>query len=116
MQWNGEVSSHFVDRVDFIELPSFTGNERTPEQQAEQSFSQVGKSSETVAPTFADLESDLKAGKSISVMDLSRAINGVNKPPIAKGKPSLLSRIDENKKKVARTTGADVPKTTEREV
>jgi hypothetical protein len=28
LQWRGEVSSHFVDGVGFVELPSFTGNER----------------------------------------------------------------------------------------
>jgi hypothetical protein len=36
---------------------------------------------------------------------------------VLKSNPSLLTRIDENKKKVARTTtGTDAPKTTEREV
>jgi hypothetical protein len=45
LQWRGEVSSHFVDSVGFVELSSFTGDERNGD-----SFSQVGKSAESEKP------------------------------------------------------------------
>jgi hypothetical protein len=116
LQWNGEVSAHFVDSADFTELPAFTGNERTNEPQAAQTLSQVGSGDET-APSYAELEADVKAGKSISVADLAKAINAVNNPPIPKVKPSLHARLEENKKKAARTAAeTDAPKTKQREV
>jgi hypothetical protein len=94
LQWRGEVSSHFVDSVGFKELPSFTGNER---EQAD--FSQLGKSSD--APTVADLEADVKAGKSISLMDLSKAVNNERSQTMSKAKPSLHDRLEAGKQRAA---------------
>jgi hypothetical protein len=105
LQWGGQVSSHFVDSAGFVEIDGFLGEEtkqetavEASETAAEQTFSQVGKSSE---PTVADLEADVKAGKSISVSDLAKAIKAANtghEPPQAKCKPSILAQLEENKK------------------
>jgi hypothetical protein len=97
LQWKGEVSAHYVDSIGFVELPSFTGNERERPQNIEQepqTFSQVGKS-------VADLEAEVKAGKSISVIDLAKAVNSERRTPASKGKPSLLARLDEAKETAA---------------
>jgi hypothetical protein len=94
LQWRGEVSAHFVDSAGFKELPSFTGNERE-----QTNFSQVGKSSD--APTVADLEADVKAGKSISLSDLAKAVNDERKPTFNKGKPSLHDRLEAGKQRAA---------------
>jgi hypothetical protein len=87
LRCNGDISAHFVDNVGFVELSSFTGNEKEP------SLSQVGKSS-----ALSTLEADVKAGKSISVLELARA---VKQPTAEKGKPSILSELAEAQKLAA---------------
>jgi len=115
LQWRGEVSAHYVDSADFKELPSFTGNEREVQPDRETltnynaakvqrqddsaKFSQVGKTSD--APTVAALESDVKAGKTVSLSDLSKAVNNERKPPAPKGKPSLHDRLEAGKQRAA---------------
>lgn|GEM_PF-6356197 len=52
--------------------------------------------------TVADLESDVKAGKSISLTDLAKAAHSEirESAPVSHkgGKPSLLGQLDKNKK------------------
>jgi hypothetical protein len=122
LKCNGDISSHFVDSIGFKELTGFLAEESHREAmkreaaRTDPTFSQLGKSSEverfesdrimgiTVssppAPTVAELEADVKAGKSISLMDLSKAMKAENRQPVSKGKPSLLGRLDEAKMQV----------------
>jgi hypothetical protein len=108
LRCNGDITAHFVDSVGFVELSSFTGDERkTPTEQA---FSQVGKS-----PTVAEPEADVESGKSISLLELASATNAERKSgarniidsiprderpqkPAEKGKPSILADLDEFRK------------------
>jgi hypothetical protein len=108
LQWGGEVSAHFVDSAGFVELPSFTGNER----EKPQTLYQV----ETRSPTVAELESDVKAGKSISQSDLSRALSAERQKPVGKGKPSLLTELEETKKLLAKGGQPSVNKNNDLEV
>jgi hypothetical protein len=90
LQWRGEVSAHYVDSVGFAELASFTGNERALPQDITREPQNL-----PAAPTVADLESDVKAGKSISVMDLARAV----KEQDLKTKPGIFESIDNIKQR-----------------
>jgi hypothetical protein len=120
LQQGGEVTAHFVDSGGFKELPSFTGNEReqTP------ALSQI----DTSSPSVADLEADVKAGKSISVAELAKAANAESKDnpriiiggippqkPMNKGVPTLMDEINEAKQLVARNN-QPAAKQNEREV
>jgi hypothetical protein len=114
LRCNGDITAHFVDRAGFVELPFFTGGESETQARlgGEKTFSQVGTSSD--APTVAELESDVKAGKSISVMDLARAVNDERQPPANKAKPSILAELEEAKKLAAKGGKQDNHKTNER--
>ncbi|GHV11318.1 hypothetical protein FACS1894219_02270 [Clostridia bacterium] len=79
LQWGGEVSSHFVDSVGFKELPSFTGDEHI-----DNSFSRVGKSTETEKP---------KEGLRLIDNEPRKA-----QQPANKSKPSILTDLDEARK------------------
>jgi len=121
LQQGGEVTAHYVDSAGFKELPAFTGNER------EQTLSQF----DTSSPSVADLEADVKEGKSISVAELAKAVNAERKDnqriiiggippqgaqkPQNKGVPTLMDEINEAKQLVARG-GQAATKQNEREV
>lgn len=108
------LTSHYVDDFGFTAISSFTGNERsTAAPQAENIYSQLGNSHG--APTVSELEAEVKAGKSISLMDLSRAIKA-EQPTPAKGKPSLLGKLEENKQRVAQQGQPEPRKADELEV
>jgi hypothetical protein len=85
LRCNGDITAHFVDSTGFVEFSSFTGDEHSAD-----GFSQVGKS-----PAVAELEADVKAGKSVSVMDLAKAVKNGPRKPVGKGKPSILDDLDE---------------------
>ena len=104
LQCNGDISSHFVDVFGFVELDSFLGVERqssqtieTPHKNKESDgYSQVGNTSEEyTGPTVAKFESDVKAGKSISLIELSKAVHAERKPP------TLSERLEAGKRKAA---------------
>jgi hypothetical protein len=99
--------------VDFKELPTFTGNERQ-----QPTYSQVeNRSDEKHAPTVADLEADVKSGKSISLMDLATAINNApERPPTQKGKQDFLAKIAANKQRVAQASQPAAQKDNQLEV
>jgi hypothetical protein len=107
LQSNGEVSAHYVDRIGFAELSLFTGNEQSP-------LSQVGTRSDV--PTVAELEADVKAGKTISLTDLSRAVHAERREPAPKGASSLLGRIEKNRERVAQGGNPASHKSNEMEV
>jgi hypothetical protein len=112
LQWRGEVSSHYVDSAGFKELPVFTGEERQ-----KPTYYQVENSTDKPAPTMAELEADVKAGKAISLLDLANAINDPPKrPPAQKGLPDLLGKIAANKQRVADAKKPAAPKDNQMEV
>ena len=82
------LTSHYVDRFGFADLPSFTGEERpSPE------------------PTLSQVETR------------PQGLYLVEKQPTeAKSKPSLLGRLEENKHKAAHQGENEPHKTSEREV
>jgi hypothetical protein len=105
LQQNGEVTAHFVDSIGFTQLHSFTGSEKPA------SIEQ----SQNAVPTVAELKAEVDAGNSISLMDLSRAAHNERKT-MAKSKPSLLGKLEQNKQRVAQQTQADKQKTEKLEV
>jgi hypothetical protein len=115
LNWQGNISSHYVDRVGFRELSAFLGEENkrewshmaaqpiaTETETGHSTESQIAGFSELPPPepTVAGLEADVKAGKSISLMDLSKALGAERKPVETKGKQSLLARLDKAKQQV----------------
>ena len=90
LRYNGDISAFYVDNAGFKELDGFLGEETKRGQM---------KTPDNSAPTTAELEAEVKAGRSISLMDLSKAVNAERKP-VPKGKPSLLARLDEAKQQV----------------
>lgn len=50
-------------------------------------------------PTVAELEAEVKAGNSISLLDLANAVK--NEKPTKRKKPSIMSKLKENKKTVS---------------
>ena len=133
LQWRGEVSSHYVDSAGFVELESFIGEERKIPQIAETaahfkepseseikppdnsaSYSQLGNKPDGYSgPTVAELESDVKAGKSISLLDLSKAANAENKNSRQR-KGRLMERLAEGKRRAAQHGQAGMDKPNER--
>ena len=107
---NGEVTSHYLDRGGYTALQSFTGEEHTSEPPIS-SLSQVGTRTQ---PTVAELEADVKAGKTISLMDLARATNAKRQTPTSKARPSLLADLADAKRRVAQAMQPDKNKTNER--
>jgi hypothetical protein len=100
LNWRGNISSHYVDGTGFAELPNFLGEEtkQEPIQAAEQAKQDV-----------------IKPWKG---QQIHTATDGVKmlQPPVAKGKISLLARLDEAKQQVAQNRQTGVNNTKEREV
>jgi len=119
LQWRGNVTSHFVDSVGFVKLDAFLGEEKDNAPVAE-TLSQVGtRSNEYNGKSAAELESDAKSGKVISLTDFSKALsaernnNQRNDVPKSK-KPTLMERLEAGKQKAARQGQPDPPKSNER--
>jgi hypothetical protein len=123
-QREGNINSYYLDKGGYTELPSFLGNETPSEIEKQPTLSLI----DTSSPTVADLEADLKAGKSISVAELAKAVNAVNKEnpriiiggippqkPTSKAAPTLMDEINEAKQLVARSK-QPAAKQNEREV
>ena len=53
------------------------------------------------APTVAELEADVKAGESISLLDLANAVKNERKTETHSKKPSVLGQLDRNKQELA---------------
>ena len=104
LRHNGDISAFYVDSVGFKELTGFLGEETKRGQMMTQEAERFGNdnivdiaATSPPNPTLDKLEADVKAGKTISLMDLSKAVNSGQKP-VSKSKPSLLGRLDEAKK------------------
>jgi hypothetical protein len=99
--------------VGFVELDAFIGEEKqntpvagTPAHDSKTyTLYQVGtRSDEYNGKSTAELESDVNAGKIISLAGLSNALNveknAKNRPSAQKGKPStLMERLNEGKRR-----------------
>lgn len=98
LQWQGEVTAHYVDNFDFKALPSFTGDEKQ----------KTAPVQETNMPSVSDLEADVMQGRSISLMDLAAAIKHENTPPAqTREKTSIMARLDDFNKSRSAKTDAD---------
>jgi len=125
LQWRGEVSAHYVDSVGFKELSSFTGEERaqpTNELPTPTYFHVDNRPDKKPEPTVAELEADVRAGRSISLMDLARATHAEQGHPARevhlptqKGKPDLLAKITANKRRMTQAGGSATQKITYQE-
>jgi hypothetical protein len=145
LKYNGDISVHYVDSAGFVELDNYAFfGEDTNRQQAAyapaptkepESLSQVGTDpdnsdgagqpaeasrTEVGGPTVAELEAEVKAGKSISLRDLARAVNAEKSETIHAGapktKPKLMERLEEGKQKAAQQGQPDSNKNKQREV
>ncbi len=105
-QWRGDVSAHYVDGTGFKPLNVFTGNEKQPEPMTDvKTYSQVGNTFEPPAqnapahtgPSVAELEAEVKAGKTISLSDLASAVKAERRQDRPNKRPSLLGRLEEKK-------------------
>lgn len=81
---NGVVSCHYVDSFGFKEVDNYL---KTAELSTEQNFNQIDGVINN-EPTVADLEQDVKDGKTISLMDLANAVNREQKE-----KKSVLAEL-----------------------
>ena len=129
LKYNGGVSSHFIDSEGFVELGAFLGEENENMQPIEttandkeinksETLSQVGTSSrEYTGATSAELESDVKSGKVISLLDFSKAVNAErnnnSRNEKSKTKPTLMERLETNKQRAARQGQTDAHKINE---
>jgi antirestriction protein ArdC len=90
---DGETTSHYIDSTEIAVLPAFLGNEKEPELA-------VIIPPPTTGPTVAELEAQVKAGQSISLLDLAGAVHR-EQPQAprqkastkAKGKSSILANL-----------------------
>jgi hypothetical protein len=97
LKYNGDISSHFVDSVGFVELYAFLGEEtpkvtlinttvQNKETEKSETYSQVGNTSTDKRPTAS------------------------------KGKPTLMERLESNKQKASKQGQTDEQKSKQREV
>ena len=95
LKQSGDVSSHYVDSVGFVELDAFLGEERQSAPTAEKS------------PQNKELDSYSQVGNKAT----ESAQRGV-----PKAKPSLMERLEEGKRRVAQQGQSDPQKNNSREV
>ncbi len=95
LKQNGDVSYHYCDSVGFRELPDF--NRRENAQGLEADRQGPGHEGESQHPSVAELEAQVKAGQSISLMDLAHAVQAEDRAErTAKAeKPSILERLKQ---------------------
>ena len=113
LKLGGEVSSHYVDSTGFKALSSFTGEEANVPAAPAQTYSQLGNT--PAAPTIAELEADVKAGKSISINDLFGAVKA-ERAAAPKARPSLDAMLAQGRRETARRDKQNPNKNTNREV
>jgi len=114
LKYGNNISSHYIDSFGFEGLAGFLGDEnqeaiftkpvieKLTNDIKTKTYSQVGNTlPEYSDPTVAELEADVKSGKSISLNDLAKAVHAERKPTAQKGKPSLLDRVEKGKQKSA---------------
>ena len=98
---NGEVSYHYCDSAGFRELPDFNISNylKNAEISTEDDYGMIDGilNNGDKKPTVAELEAQVKAGKSISLSDLANAVNDekAERKPIAE---KLKQRTPEQKR------------------
>jgi len=109
---NGVVSCHYVDSFGFVELPGFNSGKnplRSVEDSIEQNDNQLdGIINNTPIPTVAELEAQVKAGQTISLLDLAEAVKA-DKPG---ARESVIKKLQQpmppqERKKAAPAKGAE---------
>ena len=79
-----------MDSVGFVNLPAFVGDEKAPEVETPVQH-------DPSVPTVEELESQVKEGKQISLLDLAHAVKNEQKPSQRKAKPSILAQLSDMK-------------------
>ena len=87
LRQNGVVSCHYVDSIGFQELPGFLKPEnylKAAEMSMEDDYGMIDGiiNNGPKQPTIADLEAQVKAGMSISLMDLAEAAHREKKKSV----------------------------------
>ena len=93
LKQDDKVSYYYCDSIGFKELPDFKKPEnylKTAEMSAEDDYGMIdGIINNGKAPSVADLEAQVKAGQSISLLDLAEAVKREQKDK----KPSVLEQL-----------------------
>lgn len=94
LKQNGVVSYHYCDSVGFQELPDFAKPEnylRNAEMSVEDDYGMIDGiiNNGPKQPSVAELEADVKAGKSISLLDLANAVKAEQREK----KASVLDKL-----------------------
>ena len=108
---NGQDTAHYVDRGDFKQIPEFL-QEKQPqrenplkaaEQTTEQNYNMIdGRINNT--PTVDELEGKVKAGETISLVDLANAVKADKergKAAKPEKKPSIRAQLKADKERAA---------------
>ena len=108
---DGQDTAHYVDRGDFKQIPEFL-QEKQPqrenplkaaEQTTEQNYNMIdGRINNT--PTVDELEAKVKAGETISLVDLANAVKADKKRGKAakpEKKPSIRAQLKADKERAA---------------
>ena len=98
----GEVSYHYCDSVGFQKLPDFNQPEnylKAAEMAMEDDYGMIDGiiNNGPKQPTVAELESQVKAGQTISLMDLAAAVQAERKaaPKSKEERPSIMDRLKQ---------------------
>ena len=108
---DGQDTAHYVDRGDFKQIPEFL-QEKQPQQESplkaaeqttEQNYNMIdGRINNT--PTVDELEAKVKAGKTISLVDLANAVKADKergKAAKPEKKPSIRAQLKADKERAA---------------
>ena len=108
---DGQDTAHYVDRGDFKQIPEFL-QEKQPqrenplkaaEQTTEQNYNMIdGRINNT--PTVDELEAKVKAGETISLVDLANAVKAdkeCGKAAKTEKKPSIRAQLKADKERAA---------------
>ena len=115
LKQDDKVSYYYCDSIGFKELPDFKKPEnylKTAEMSAEDDYGMIdGIINNGKAPSVADLEAQVKAGQSISLLDLAEAVKREQKDK----KPSVLEQL-KSQAPQERTHKTTPKRSTEREI
>ena len=103
---NGQDTAHYVDSLGYKDVPEFLQPEnylKTAEQTTEQNYNMIdGRINNT--PTVDELEAKVKAGETISLVDLANAVKADKergKAAKPEKKPSIRAQLAAAKEKTA---------------
>ena len=104
---DGKVSAHYVDRFGYREAPEFLKPEnylKAAEQSTEQNYNMIDGIVNNTPPTATvdELEQKVKAGESISLTELAKAVKTENRSSDEpEKKPSIRAQLKEAQKNPA---------------